>query len=137
MGLSQANIDIIKKSLVYYFETLIKFSGEEELSKITKIDLLNECMIIGKARNELENPSNQSEISPYSYWLNIPEYDRVICSALNCYARDLKKFTENISRFNAKVPLGFTDKQLQLVTEALKKIPNCERTDLNNLNISE
>ena len=48
MPLYPQDIDIIKKSLVYYFDTLVKFSAEEALPEIMKMDLLSEEPSSGK-----------------------------------------------------------------------------------------
>ena len=129
MPLHPQDKEIIKKSLIYYFEALVKFSAEEELPKITKIDLLNECITIGKVRDEVGSLKQPAEDS-YSYRLDNLEYNRVVCSALKCYLRDLEESTEKISGLydDAKIPLSLTNTDLQLVNEALDKIPECERT---------
>ena len=129
MPLYPQDIDIIKKSLVYYFDTLVKFSAEEALPEITKIDLLSECKTIAKARDELESPPKEPITNSYSYALNNSEFNQVICSALNSYHEDLTKSMKTISSLcNVNIPLRSTDKDLQLVQEALAKIPDCEYT---------
>jgi hypothetical protein len=126
--------DIITKSLVYYSKMLVKFSFENDLPDVAKVDLINECVIIGKARNELETPPKEPIKDSYSYALNNPGYNRVICSGLKCYLKDLEKSMEKISGLcdDAKIPLSLTNTELQLVKEALTKIPDCEYTSDEN-----
>jgi hypothetical protein len=132
MPLAQPNRDIIKKSLVYYFQTLVKLSNEVELTEISKVDLLNECRIIAMARDEMERFKDPTQ--SYTYKLDIQEYNRAICSALKCYLKDLEKSMEKISGVHddAKIPLSLTNTDLQLVNEALTKIPDCEHTPDEN-----
>ena len=108
MPLSQQDKDIILKSLIYYLKTLIKFSVENDIPEVAKIDLMSECVAIGNVRSELESPPKEPIQYSYSYALNNAEYNRVICSALNCYVKDLEKSMEKISGLydDAKIPLN-------------------------------
>jgi septation ring formation regulator EzrA len=113
---------------------LVKFSFEDDLPDLAKEDLMNENVAIGKAKNELERPPKEPIKDSYSYALNNPGYNRVICSALKCYLKDLEKSMEKISGLydDAKIPLSLTHADLQLVKEALTKIPDCEYTSDEN-----
>jgi hypothetical protein len=125
--------EIILKSLVYYLKTLIKFSVENDLPEVAKVDLMNEYLAVGNVKNSLESPPKEPIRDSYSYALNNSEYNRVVCSGLNCYLRDLKKSMEDISGlYDAKIQLSLTNTDLQLVKEALTKIPDCEYTPEEN-----
>ena len=134
MPLSRADQDIIIKSLVYYLKTLLKFSFEDDLPDVAKEDLMNESVAIGKAKNELESPPKEPIKDSYTYALNNTGYNRIICSALKCYLNDLEKSMEKISGLydDAKIPLSLTNTDLELVKEALTKIPDCEYTSDEN-----
>ena len=123
------DIDIIKKSLVYYFDTLVKFSAEEALPEITKIDLLSECKTIAKAEMNWKVPPRSLSQIPILMRLIIPNLTKSYVRALNSYHEDLTKSMKTISSLcNVNIPLRSTDKDLQLVQEALAKIPDCEYT---------
>lgn len=128
MPLSIANRDIIKKSLVYYSNKVVNFSRVDGLPDIAKKDLMAEYGAIEKAKNELESPPKQPAENSYSHRLDNREYSRVICSALKCYLSDLEKSMAKISELyeGAKIPFSLTNTDLQLVKEALTKIPECD-----------
>ncbi len=124
MPLDIADKQIIAKSLIHYFETFGKILTEEELPEIAKIDLINECKVIGKARDEVTSiPKNDEEAGrSYSYTLDDPDYNRVIHAALNCYIKDLEESRNKLSECSAKISLNFTSTDLELASMALNKI---------------
>ena len=114
------NKGIISKSLIHYFRKLARVSAVEELSELAQEDIMRECMIIGDIESELNIESSNTE--PYLVRFNIPEYNRVINSALKCYENFLIKSKEKIKEQELTIPFDSVDKDLELVTEALEKI---------------
>ena len=120
-SLSREVIEIIKKSLDRYFESLSKLSTQEGLSELTKTDLKNECKLLVEVQSQVEIKTQSPP--PYLSLRDNPVYNRVICSALKCYREDLDKSKSNISSlYKADIPLTLTHNELQLVNEALQMI---------------
>lgn len=92
----------------------------EELSELAQVDIMRECMIIGDIETDLNIQT--SNTVPYLARLDIQEYNRVINSALKCYENSLKKSKEKIKERELEIPFDSIDKDLELVTEALKKL---------------
>lgn len=121
MTITSEHKEIIIKSLDYYLETLVKLSAEQ-LAEITKVDLLNEYKRIANAREEME--SHKVPEQSYRYNLDVPAYNRVICSALKCYLNDLEKSISEIDKLcgDMTVPLILTTKVRKLAKESLDEI---------------
>ncbi len=118
--------EIVKKSLIYYFQKLVELSAEKDLMEVSKKDMKNEQAAIIRIQEMLENKRNDQEITNQIYRLDDPELNRVVCSALNCYIRDLRKSTEKISvEYGITTPTISTDEEKKLVEEVRKKIPGC------------
>lgn len=116
--------EIIKKSLVHYFQKLDRFSTEEELMEITKEDLMKEFRAIGRTQDELEQPPKYPAEDYYSYSLNDKEHNRVISSALKYYVKDLETSKLKVKElYDDAILLSSTDENLKLANETLKKIP--------------
>ena len=92
MPLSQIDQEIIRKTLVHYFNALIEQYSAEDLPEIVRVDLMKEYTLVGKARDEMDcKPRNEKEFhESYAYGLNNDDYNRVICSALNTISKNLK-----------------------------------------------
>ncbi|HEX9317589.1 MAG TPA: hypothetical protein VF884_01505 [Nitrososphaeraceae archaeon] len=80
MPLSEKSIDIIKESLIHYYEELVKLFSQEELTEGSKVDLMKERTLIGEAWEAVPGVAKDTEegLKSYSYTLNNPEYNRVI-----------------------------------------------------------
>jgi len=129
MPLSQIDQEIIRKTLVHYFNALIKQYSAEDLPEIVRVDLMKEYTLVGKARDEMDyKPRNEKEFhESYAYGLNNDEYNRVICSALNYYIQELKDSKKKIRKYHTKIPMDSIQKDLILAKEALDKITNCNK----------
>ena len=79
------------------------------------------------------HPRSLSEI-PIPMRLIIPNIIELYVQTLKCYLIDLEQSMEKISGLydDAKIPLSLTNTDLQLVKEALTKIPDCEYTSDEN-----
>lgn len=114
--------EIVKKSLIHYFETLVKLSAEEELAKTIKTDLMNECFLLGKILEDVE-PKTATK-HPYLNLLDNSEYNRVICSALKYHVKDLDALMEKANElFGEKIiPFNSTKQERELAEETLQEI---------------
>jgi len=122
--------EIIKKSLIYYFQKLVELSAEKDLVEVSKEDMKNEQAAIIRIQETFENKGNNQEITNQIYRLDDPELNRVVCSALNCYIRGLRKSTEKINvEYGMTTPTISTDEEKKFVEEARKKIPGCLRSE--------
>lgn len=120
--LNQEEMQIVKKSLIHYFEILVKLSAEEVLPEITKTDLMNECTTLGKIRDKVETKTSNQP--PYLLMLDNHEYNRVICSALKCYIKDLERSMEKTNGLYGEkvIPFNSTAKEIELVKQTQQQI---------------
>jgi hypothetical protein len=130
MPLSQIDRDIIRKTLVHYFNALSKQFSAEGLPETVRVDLMKEYAMVGKARDEMNyKPRNKKDFhESYAYGLNNDDYNRVICSALNYYIQELKDSKEKIRKYHTKIPMDSIEKDLILANAALDKMTNRDKS---------
>ena len=126
MRVFQITLRLLKNLWLITLKHLLSFQGKMALPEVMKTDLKNECLALIQIQSLVEPKT--SDNNPYLLLPTNPEYNKVICSALNSDKKDLQRPIEKISDLygDKVIPFNSTTTEIELIQAAMEKISECE-----------
>ena len=121
--MAERRTHIIKTSLNYYNNWLIRLSELQDIPEAVKTDLVNEHAKVLEVIKIVETHGLKEKVWEQFRVLETPHYSRYVCAALQCYLHDLEQsVSELTSELNNVMEFELVNKDIELARQAIKNI---------------
>jgi hypothetical protein len=124
VGMSERRTHIIKTSLNYYNNLLIRLSElQSPMPEVVKTDLANEHVKVLEVIKIVETHGLKEKVWEQLRVLETPHYARYVCAALQCYLHDLEPLvSEMTTELNNFMEFELVNRDIELARQAIKNI---------------
>lgn len=121
--MSERRTHIIKTSLDYYNNLLIRLSELHDIPEVVKTDLANEHVKVLEVIKIVETHGLKEKVWDQLRVLETPHYAIYVCAALQCYLHDLEQSVSEMAiELNNVMEFELVNRDIELARQAIKNI---------------